>query len=259
MMPTPHAHRFRLTLVAVDFSPQSASALRYGAATARVAGGRVVALHVLDPLLSAAAARAYAERPLIAETRADLARFVSKTLGRADAEAIDCKVCIGPARQAVIDEARRLRADLIVVGTNGRGGVSKLFFGSTTESLLRRYRGAVMVVPPRAPQPGPRWPDGRLLGVIPAGPHHQAIASAAARTADVFGAWLTFAVAADRPPRQARSAAPLIVLPLPAATRLRTFTQGTAAYEFVRRAHVPVLVMHTGRRIGHVTPSKRAA
>jgi len=257
MMPTPRAHRFRVILVAIDFSAQSARALRYGVATARAAGGRVVALHALDPLLSAAAARAYAERPLIADTRAALARFVSKTLGREDADAIGCTVDVGPARRVVIEEARRQRADVVVVGTSGRGGVSKLFFGSTTESLLRRYTGAVMVVPPGAPKPGPRWPDGRMLGAIAAGPHRRAIASAAARTAEVFGAWLTLG-GAERPSRHAPASAPLIVLPLPAATRLRAFKQGTAAYEFVRRARVPVLVMHTGRAIGHLIVSRAA-
>ena len=259
MMPTPHAHRFRLIVAAIDFSTQSARALRYAAATARAAGGRVVALHALDPLLSAAAARAYAERVLMTETREELSRFVSKILGPDDAEAVECVVTIGPARQVLIQESGRRHADVVVMGTNGRGGVSKLFFGSTTESLLRRYHGAVMVVPPRAPMPEATWPGGRLLAAIPAGPHRQAMASAAARTAEVFGAWLTLDVAAEESFRTPRQSAPLVVLPLPDAARLRTFRQGTAAYEFVRRARVPVLVMHTGRRIGHVTTSRRAA
>ena len=52
---------------------------------------------------------------------------------------------------------------------------------------------------------------------------------------------------------------PLLVLPLPDAPRLRTFTQGTTAYEFVRRAPVPVLVTHSGRPIGHAEPRHTAA
>jgi nucleotide-binding universal stress UspA family protein len=257
MMPSPRTHRFQLILVAVDFSPQSARALRYGVATARAAGGRVVALPAIDPLLSAAAARAYAERTLIADTRAALTRFVSKTVGREGAAHIECRVGTGAVRHVLIENARRLRADVIVVGTNARGGVPKLFFGSTTESLLRRSTTAVMVVPPRAPSPGPRWPDGRIVAAISVGPHRRAIVSAAARAAEVFGAWLTLAPA-DRPLPAARDGEPLIVLPLPAATRLRAFAQGGTAYEFVRRACVPVLVLHTGRSVGHLTACRAA-
>jgi hypothetical protein len=60
-------------------------------------------------------------------------------------------------------------------------------------------------------------------------------------------------------PRSRWQGVPMVVLPLPDSARLKTFTQGTDAYDFVRRAHVPVLVMHTGRRIGHVEPRHTAA
>jgi hypothetical protein len=46
---------------------------------------------------------------------------------------------------------------------------------------------------------------------------------------------------------------------MPDSARLETFRQGTQAYEFVRRVGVPVLVMHTGRRIGHVELPKQVA
>jgi hypothetical protein len=48
-------------------------------------------------------------------------------------------------------------------------------------------------------------------------------------------------------------------LPLPDSARFTTFRQGTQAYEFIRKAGVPVLVMHTGRRIGHVERAPKVA
>src|SRR5689334_21008053 len=68
MMPPPRTHRFHVVLAAVDFSRQSAKAIRYAVALARAGGGRVVAVHAIDPLLAGAAARAYAERTLIQDT-----------------------------------------------------------------------------------------------------------------------------------------------------------------------------------------------
>jgi nucleotide-binding universal stress UspA family protein len=259
MMPTPLAHRFRLILAGVDFSLESGHALRYAVATARRCGGRVLALHVIDPLLSTAAATAYAERPLVDEARAELDRFVRRTLGAEAAVSVTCEVMVGTTRQVLIDESRRRHPDVVVLGTQGRGGFSKVFFGSTTEALLRRYHGAVMVVPPKCGDPDAHWPGGSIVAAVPAGLHHRAMMSAAARTAEVFGAWLT--VVPPEPPggRTRWHPAPLVVLPMPDSARLETFRQGTQAYEFVRRVGVPVLVMHTGRRIGHVELPKQVA
>ena len=257
MMPPPRTRRFRLILAAVDFSPQSAHALRYAAAMAHACGGRVVAVHALDPLLEAAAARAYAERPLLGDAKRELARFAHRTLGR-DAAGVEYAVVIGQPCRAILAEAARRHPDVVVVGTNARGGVPKMFFGSTTEALLRRYHGAVLVVPPHSGAPGAAWPHGNVVAAVGGGPHHRAMVSAAARTAEVFGGWLTMTSPDAATPRS-RDGAPMLVLPLPDSSRMKTFTQGTQAYEFVRRARVPVLVMHTGRRIGHVEPRPTAA
>jgi nucleotide-binding universal stress UspA family protein len=259
MMPTPHIRRFRLILAAVDFSRASAKALRYAAATARACGGQVEAIHALDPLLSAAAARGYAESPLVAETEAALERFVRRTLGENAGARVRCAVVVGSARQVLMLEARRRRPDLVVIGTSGRRGVAKLFFGSTTEALLRRYHGAVMVVPPHSPNPGPRWPHGSIVAAVGAGPHRRAMITAAARTAEVFGAFLTVTALTAQTSSSHPRATSLMVLPLPDAARLRTFAQGTSAYAFVRGADVPVMVLRTGRRLGHPGLAPKAA
>ena len=259
MMPPPRTRRFRLILAAVDFSPQSAHALRYAVAMAHACGGRVIAVHAIDPLLEAAAARAYAERPLLGDAKQELARFARKTLGPDAAAGLEPVVVIGPPCQAIIAEAVRRRPDVVVVGTNARGGVPKMFFGSTTEALLRRYHGAVLVVPPHSGAPAAAWPHGHVIAAVGGGPHHRAMVSAAARTAEIFGGWLSMTSPEGRVPRSRQHGAPMVVLPLPDASRMKTFTQGTQAYEFVRRAHVPVLVMHTGRRIGHIGPRHTAA
>ena len=259
MMPTPLQHRFRLILAGVDFSPESAHALRYACATARRCGGRVLALHVVDPLLSTAAATAYAERPLVDEATAELDRFVRRTLGAETAAAVTSEVVVGSAREALIDESRRRHPDVVVLGTHGRGGFSKVFFGSTTEALLRRYHGAVLVTPPRCSDPDANWPGGSIVAAVPSGLNHRAMVSAAARTAEVFGSWLTVVPPESPGARTRWHPAPLVVLPMPDSARLETFRQGTQAYEFIRQVGVPVLVMHTGRRIGHVELPKRVA
>jgi len=257
MMPTPRSHRFRSIVAGVDFSSRSAKALRYAVAMARAGGGRVRAIYVIDTLLVAAAARAYSERRLIAESRDDLERFVRASVGRDLARGVTCTVVSGAPRSRLAEACRRFRADVLVLGTHGRGGFAKAFFGSTTEGLLRRYRGAILAIPARCPDPAEGWPGPSIAAAVPPGGQRRAMVLAATRMADVVGAWLTLTELAAA--RATPSRGGLTILPLPGTSRLRAFREGTTAYEFLRRARGPVLVVHTGRRVGHVEMPRRVA
>jgi len=50
----------------------------------------------------------------------------------------------------IVESAREWPADLIVVGTHGRSGLTRLLFGSTAEGVVRHARSPVVVVPPAA-------------------------------------------------------------------------------------------------------------
>lgn len=52
------------------------------------------------------------------------------------------------AARTILDQARTERADLIVMGTQGRTGAGRLFLGSVAEDVLRRAEVDVLVVPP---------------------------------------------------------------------------------------------------------------
>ena len=59
-------------------------------------------------------------------------------------------VAVGSPAAQILATAKRLRSDLIVIGTQGLSGVQRLVFGSTTEQVLRRTTIPVMAVPPQA-------------------------------------------------------------------------------------------------------------
>jgi nucleotide-binding universal stress UspA family protein len=53
-----------------------------------------------------------------------------------------------PVSDVILDEARKWRADLIVMGTHGRRGVNRLLLGSDAERVLRSAPVPVLLVRP---------------------------------------------------------------------------------------------------------------
>lgn len=69
---------------------------------------------------------------------------------------IETEVLVGSAAAEIANFAREKMADLIVVGTHGRKGLTRMLLGSTAEALLRRAPCQVLVVKPKM---SPHVPD----------------------------------------------------------------------------------------------------
>lgn len=61
----------------------------------------------------------------------------------------------GSVAQVILDAADRHGVDLIVMGTHGRAGLQRVLLGSVAETVLRRARVPVLVVPARAARAAP--------------------------------------------------------------------------------------------------------
>lgn len=146
------ARAFGRVLCPVDFSGPSRTALRYAAAIVGSSDGEVTVLFVNDPLLTAAATAGYDAQALARTTDLELRTFVRKALSgsRPGARAVRIAFALGKPAREIVKAARRFRADLIVMGTRGSSGVSKLVLGSTTEQVLRKTGIPVLAVPPGA-------------------------------------------------------------------------------------------------------------
>lgn len=60
---------------------------------------------------------------------------------------VTCKLVEGVADSQIVKQANEQDADIIVIGSHGRGAVYDLLVGSTTSYVLRKSRRAVLVVP----------------------------------------------------------------------------------------------------------------
>jgi nucleotide-binding universal stress UspA family protein len=145
-------------LCPIDFSEPSRGALRYAMAIAAHFGARVTVLTVNDPLLVAAADMAGGGGRLEADARMELEKFFLDTLpGTKPDVSVDFTVTAGAAAGEILRLSRD-GARLIVMGSHGATGIRKLFFGSTTERVLRETSVPVLVTP--AADPGPaRWEE----------------------------------------------------------------------------------------------------
>jgi nucleotide-binding universal stress UspA family protein len=66
-------------------------------------------------------------------------------------EGYSCKALLiqGPSAESINGEAKKIGADLIVLGTHGKGITKQLLVGSVSESVLRNSQCPVLLIPTR--------------------------------------------------------------------------------------------------------------
>jgi nucleotide-binding universal stress UspA family protein len=145
-----------LVLCAVDFSPPSADIVRHAAA---FAGGprpdgdsqaTLTLLHVVEPLLVQAAAMTIEASVIQDECRRALSALASASTSTAMTRPPAIEVRVGLPHVEILAAAAAAHASLLVMGTQGQTGAARLFFGSTTQRVLRETVTPMLVVPPTA-------------------------------------------------------------------------------------------------------------
>jgi nucleotide-binding universal stress UspA family protein len=122
-------------LLATDTSTASRAAEDQAIDLAVSLGARLVVLSIVSGAPSARSARQLAVEALVQGARA----------GGATASGLTWE---GDAGESIVEASEAEMADLIVVGTHGRGAVGRLFLGSVSDHVVRHARCPVMVVRP---------------------------------------------------------------------------------------------------------------
>jgi nucleotide-binding universal stress UspA family protein len=65
--------------------------------------------------------------------------------------AVDALLVPGPTIQTILEQAEKLEADIIVMGSHGRGKLFDLVVGSVSAGVIRKSPVPVLVVPAREP------------------------------------------------------------------------------------------------------------
>ena len=141
-------------LVPVDFSDCSLDALGYAAVVAQQAKASLMLLHVLEPVsygLDFTLGQSRARR-LEVETWTKRLEELASSQQHPNMQ-VESRLRGGFPADSILDSAKTLPCDLIVMGTHGRRGISHTISGSVAEAVLRKAHCPVIAV--RSPKFGP--------------------------------------------------------------------------------------------------------
>jgi len=142
---------YRRILAAVDGSEAGSAGLREALRLAKSEGGELCILHVVNesvPYTPLAGAPPINLVPLLIESGR---RVLDEAREQAHKQGVEAKTILAenPDRNVaprIVAQARRQRADLIVLGTHGRRGVRRLVLGSDAEQVVRTAPVPVLLV-----------------------------------------------------------------------------------------------------------------
>ncbi len=140
-------------VVAVDFSEASHPVVDRAIAMAKLADGSVDLTHVREPFAYALTG-GYVPAPGQEQV---LVSWIDQSLANMRDHVVAAGLtCVttsleGAAAPTIVAHADRVGADLIVIGTHGRGALGHALLGSVAERVVQRAPCPVLVVPVRKP------------------------------------------------------------------------------------------------------------
>lgn len=136
-------------LVPVDFSKCSINAASYALEIAKLTRGKVVLLntyHFPVPMSEVPSAPDILDE-IRKESIGELKKLSAKLQKNADGVKLQMIERAGFAHDAIMEEAKSLKADLIVMGTRGKHGLADEIFGSVTSAVIAHSKIPVLAVP----------------------------------------------------------------------------------------------------------------
>ena len=140
---------FRHVLVATDFSECSNAALETGIELASRYGAALTLVHVFAPPVYPYMDLVPIAIDIETPAREAASEGLQKTLATARTHLPSAQAVLkqaGATWEQILATAREVRADLIVLGTHGRTGVSHALIGSVAERVVRHSQVPVLTI-----------------------------------------------------------------------------------------------------------------
>ena len=130
-------------LFPTDFSTASDAALPHAEALAKSSAARLLIVHVEEPPLAYGGGELYYGLPEPSSER--ILKMLEDVRPKDPAIPFAHRLTMGDPAGEIVRIARDEQAEMIVLGTHGRTGMSRLLMGSVAETLVRRAPCPVLV------------------------------------------------------------------------------------------------------------------
>ncbi|HSE59566.1 MAG TPA: universal stress protein [Nitrospiraceae bacterium] len=149
----PARARWRRLLVGTDLSSSTQTILRYAAGLAKRLDASLLILHALgNGSRSRSLRQAFGPNQKSARSKKSRQRQLDRWASMLQAQDLQAEGrCVaGAPVETIVGEAARWNADMLILGTVGRRGFSRLLLGSVAEGVIRRAGCAVLTIPAAA-------------------------------------------------------------------------------------------------------------
>jgi nucleotide-binding universal stress UspA family protein len=142
-------------LIAVDESAVAQRAAKIGTELAKALKGEVAFVHVFDATATPAGAWGFPADRISAMSELEGKRLLKKVRESISGQTgsrsrVREFLESGGAAVSIVTVAKKWHADLIVMGSHGRGKVKGMLLGSVSQDVLRDAPCPLLVVPPKA-------------------------------------------------------------------------------------------------------------
>jgi nucleotide-binding universal stress UspA family protein len=140
----------------IDFSDATNQVMEAAGALAQALPAKIVLTHVIRPAVIVSEYSPVLEKLALADQNRTLEQlsYWQQEL-KNDGFTVETSQLYGQPADCIRDEAERLAADYIVLGSHGHGALYDLVVGSTASSLLKQAPCPVLVVPVTGIKPPP--------------------------------------------------------------------------------------------------------
>jgi nucleotide-binding universal stress UspA family protein len=134
-------------LIAIDGSPIAARAAGVGIELARSLRAEVAFIHVVDPVSCTIPEGGVPASELLASAERESKTLLADYRDRVslDPPALEFPR-VGKPADMIVRSAEEWPADMIVIGSHGRGGIGRLLLGSVAEVVMRQAPCPILVV-----------------------------------------------------------------------------------------------------------------
>lgn len=138
---------FKRMLFAVDREPVAAQAAEVGVDLARKLGAEVALIHVIDTTVGIGTEAWTSTTELLGVAELQGSNLVADYRQQlALDESALASVVLGSPADEIVKAAEEWPADLIIIGSHGRGGLQRALLGSVAEAVMRHAPCPVLVV-----------------------------------------------------------------------------------------------------------------